>query len=137
MNSSFLQYLTRITATVQGVYYLATGLWPFFSIASFEAVTGPKMEVWLINTVALFLIVCAVVLLVTVFRRSMTLEIVLLGAGLALALGIIDVTYALRGVISYVYLVDAAVELVFLAGWLIGSRCRAALDCEQETGSAG
>lgn len=132
MNTSYLQHLTRITATVQGVYYLATGLWPFFSIASFEAVTGPKLEVWLVNTVALLLIVCAAVLLVTVFRRNMTLEIVLLGAGLALALACIDLYYVVNEVISYVYLLDAGVELLFIAGWLVGSRRQFKLSCPEE-----
>jgi hypothetical protein len=29
----------------QGVYYLVTALWPFFSLRTFIAVTGPKTDV--------------------------------------------------------------------------------------------
>lgn len=53
MKWSFAQRLSEITAAVQGIYYLTTALWPFFGLASFESVTGPKMEVWLVNTVRL------------------------------------------------------------------------------------
>ena len=33
-----------------GAFYLATGLWPILHLRSFEAVTGPKLEGWLIKT---------------------------------------------------------------------------------------
>ena len=29
---------------VQGSYYLVTGLWPLVHLASFEAITGPKVD---------------------------------------------------------------------------------------------
>ena len=31
--------------------YLATGLWPLFNIESFQQVTGPKTDLWLVRTV--------------------------------------------------------------------------------------
>jgi len=31
-------------AIAQGLYFLATGLWPLVDVGSFQAVTGPKTE---------------------------------------------------------------------------------------------
>ena len=42
--------LTRPLAW-QGAYYLAGGLAPFVSRRTFEALTGPKREWWLVQTV--------------------------------------------------------------------------------------
>jgi hypothetical protein len=38
-------------ALVQGLYFLMTGLWPLVSIGTFQHVTGPKIDLWLVNTV--------------------------------------------------------------------------------------
>ena len=35
----------------QGGYYVATGVLPFVSRRAFEALTGPKREWWLVQTV--------------------------------------------------------------------------------------
>ncbi|MFH5804425.1 hypothetical protein ACG2DA_10255, partial [Alienimonas sp. DA493] len=35
----------------QGLYYVATGVWPLVHIRSFEFVTGPKTDDWLVQTV--------------------------------------------------------------------------------------
>src|SRR5437879_6174180 len=32
----------------QGLYFLLTGLWQLLSISSFQAVTGPKHDLWLV-----------------------------------------------------------------------------------------
>jgi hypothetical protein len=40
----------RILA-LQALYYLATGLWPLVHLPSFEAVTGPKTDDWLVHMV--------------------------------------------------------------------------------------
>jgi hypothetical protein len=37
----------------QAAYYLATGLWPLVHLPSFEAVTGPKTDDWLVHMVGL------------------------------------------------------------------------------------
>jgi hypothetical protein len=41
----------RTVLTVQGGYYIVTGAAPFVSRRAFEAVTGPKTEWWLVETV--------------------------------------------------------------------------------------
>lgn len=53
--------LTRM----QGAYYLVTGLWPIVHFASFEALTGPKRDRWLVRTVGLL----AAVIGLTLLRR--------------------------------------------------------------------
>lgn len=37
----------------QAAYYLAMGLWPLVQLPSFEAVTGPKTDDWLVHMVGL------------------------------------------------------------------------------------
>jgi hypothetical protein len=39
----------------QGVYYVATGLWPIVNIRTFEAVSGKKREHWLVKTIGLLI----------------------------------------------------------------------------------
>jgi hypothetical protein len=41
----------RTILTLQAIYYLFTGIWPLVHLASFEAVTGPKTDDWLVQTV--------------------------------------------------------------------------------------
>lgn len=33
------------------MFYLAAGLWPIVSLHSFEAVTGPEQDDWLVKTI--------------------------------------------------------------------------------------
>lgn len=46
----------RTVCWVQGAYYIVTGMWPLLHIDSFQVVTGPKDNLWLVKTVGLFLI---------------------------------------------------------------------------------
>jgi len=41
----------RALAIGQGLCYPLTGLWPLVSLRSFEKVTGPKADDWLVKTV--------------------------------------------------------------------------------------
>ena len=41
----------RQLAIAQGVYFAATGVWPLIDMRSFERVTGPKADKWLVRTV--------------------------------------------------------------------------------------
>ena len=109
-------------ALLQGVFYLATGVWPLLDIVSFQIVTGPKTDLWLVRTVGVLVAVIGVVLLAAARRRRVTEEIVLLAAGSALGLAAIDLVYALSGRISAVYLADAVAELGLAALWLLAWR---------------
>lgn len=110
--------LLRLLASGQGAFYVAMGLWPLVNLASFEAVTGPKTDDWLVKTVGTVIIVIGAVLLVAAARRSFPLEVVLLAAGSALALAAVDVVFVLQRIISPVYLLDALVEVPLAFAWL-------------------
>jgi hypothetical protein len=124
--------LIRATLVVQGILYVVTGVWPLLDTASFEAVTGPKVDDWLVYTVGLLLVVVGCVLLSAVVRRRIDLSIMVLAFGVALALASIEVAFGLDGRIWRIYLLDAAIELVFAAimtiGILRGAPARAALE---------
>jgi len=128
--------LLTVVLWVQGVYYLVTGVWPLVSMETFQMVTGPKVDHlipsggelvvgeitdhWLVKTVGVLVTASAVVLLYAAWRRRAVPETVILAIGNILALTAIDVIYVLRETIPPIYLADAAVEVVLLAGWVVG-----------------
>jgi hypothetical protein len=109
-------------ALIQGIFYLLTGLWPLFDILSFQIVTGPKTDLWLVRTVGVLVTVIGAVLISASRARRITDEIMLLAVGSALGLAGIDLVYALSGRISAVYLADAAAEIALAVLWVIGRR---------------
>jgi hypothetical protein len=108
-------------ATVQGAYFLLTGVWPILHIRSFEAVTGPKTDDWLVKTVGVLVTVVGAALLWGAQLRCIAPQSIVFGVGSAVALGAVDVVYALRGVIGRIYLVDAVAQAGLLAAW--ATRC--------------
>jgi hypothetical protein len=108
---------TRL-ALLQGSFDAVTGLWPIVHLRSFEAVTGPKLEGWLVKTVGALITVIGGTLLMAGLRRRVTPEVRLLGAGSAAAFIAVDVLYTAKRRISRVYLLDAVAELALLAGWV-------------------
>ncbi len=108
----------RALSIGHGAYYLLTGLWPLVSIDSFQAVTGGKTDLWLVKTVGLLIAAVGASILFSSRGHDPGVETVVLGAGSALALGAVDVWYALSGVISKVYLLDAPVEAALAAAWI-------------------
>jgi hypothetical protein len=117
----------RVVAMGQGAYWGATGLWPIVHLKSFEAVTGPKTEGWLVKTVGGLIFSVGATLLLAGARRRVTPEIALLGAASAAALGGAGGWYAWRGRIRSIYLADAAVEALLVGAWAVaaGRRRRA------------
>ena len=109
-------------ATMQGLFYLLTGLWPLIDIASFQRVTGPKTDLWLVKTVGVLVTVIGVVLLMAARRHRVSRELVLLAGGSALGLAAIDLIYSLSGRISPIYLADAAVEIGLALLWAVAWR---------------
>jgi hypothetical protein len=108
----------RALAGIQGAYYLATGVWPLVHMPSFLAVTGPKADLWLVQTVGALIAVIGLTLLVAACSGRITWEAILLGAGAALALGAVDVIFVTGDVIPPIYLADAGPEGVFALWWL-------------------
>jgi hypothetical protein len=101
---------------IQGTYFLVTGLWPIVHLRSFEKVSGPKVDRWLVKTFgALTAVVGASLLLAARESKQSQAQ---LGIGSAGAIAAAELNYALRGRISAVYAADAAIELAFVTSWL-------------------
>jgi uncharacterized membrane protein len=107
----------RTVALGQGAFWLATGLWPLVHYQSFEAVTGPKEDDWLVKTIGGLIAVVGGTLLVAGWRRKVTRELALLGAASASTLSWADIYFVAKGRISKVYLLDVVAEAPFLAAW--------------------
>jgi hypothetical protein len=105
---------------VQGLYMVATGVWPLVSPVTFQTVTGPKREMWLTNTVGALAAVTGGVLLYAASRRRRPSEVILLAMGNAMAFMAIDVIYVAKRRIAPVYLIDAVAQLGLLATWTFG-----------------
>src|SRR4051812_14944878 len=101
----------------QGLYYLVTGVWPLVSIDTFQMVTGPKTDLWLVRTVGALITVIGLVLLAAAWRGRQVPEVGLLAVGSAVALTAVDVVYVSLNVIDPIYLLDAALEVLLIGGW--------------------
>jgi hypothetical protein len=113
---------TRVVLTAQGVYYVATGVLPLVSRRAFEAITGPKREWWLVETVGALVTVMGGAFLGAARRRRVTPELVVVAGGSAASLAAIDVVYVLKRRIAPTYLIDAAVEIALVAGLVRAAR---------------
>jgi len=111
----------RVAALTQGTFFIASGLWPILDIESFQRVTGRKRDRWLVKTMGGLIAVVGGVLLHSAVSKTAPPS-KLLAVGSAAALGLSDVIYATRGVISKVYLADAAAEAALIALWMAASR---------------
>ena len=100
-------------ARAQGLFNVASGAWPLLHLPSFEAVFGPKTDRWLVRTVAGLLLTNGLVQL----RAGRPEDARRVGLGTAVVLAAIDLRYAPPGRISRVYLVDAAMQLAWIAAW--------------------
>jgi hypothetical protein len=92
---------------------------------SFEAVTGPKTDRWLVKTVGVLIGIIGGVLVISGRGRRVPLEPTVLATASAAGLAAIDTIYASRGRISKIYLLDAAGELALLGAWALGKRRQA------------
>ena len=105
-------------ALAQGAYFVATGVWPIVHLRSFERVTGPKPEGWLVKTVGGVVTAVGAALIAAARNRRVTPEIELLAVGSSAALGAIDLFYGgIRRRISPVYLAEALLEAGLIAVW--------------------
>lgn len=105
-------------ARLHGTFNLVNGLWPILHMSSFETVFGPKTDKWLVRTVSGLLVANGLAQL----RAAGTVDgfesARRIGLGTASTLALIDLAYAPRGRISRMYLLDAAVEIVWITRWL-------------------
>jgi hypothetical protein len=114
----------ELIAKLQGGYYVATGIWPLLSMRSFEAITGPKVDKWLVKTVGVLVSVIGVTLWVGGTRRQIAAELKILATGSAAGLTAIDIVYVAKRRISPIYLLDAALEAMIVGCWKTASSRR-------------
>lgn len=109
----------KLLAWAQGIYFLATGVWPLLHRASFEAVTGAKTDYWLVQTVGVLVSVIGLALLAATTAGTLQASTCVLACGSALGLAAIDLMHVSSGRIAGIYLADAAVEIILVVGWVI------------------
>lgn len=106
----------RLVAGLHASYLIATGVWPLLHRRSFEAVTGPKPELWLVRTVGGLAAACGVTLATAAVRGRRPAEVQILAAAQALAFATADVYAAATR--SRVYLGDIVFQAACLPAWL-------------------
>jgi hypothetical protein len=113
----------RLVVGAQAAYFLVTGSWAVVHRRSFEAVTGPKVDYWLVRLVGgLAAAIGAALAAGAARRREPAAETVVLAAASAAAFGAADAVYAGSGRIRRVYLLDLAAEAALLAGLTASGR---------------
>lgn len=110
-----------LLAKGQGAYNLFGGLWPLLHMRSFEAITGPKDDSWLVRTVAGILVVVGVVLLRDAFRGHVAQSVRFMAAGISTVLAIVAIVSSLAGFISWLYFFDGLIHLAFALAWMLGT----------------
>ena len=109
----------RCLLRIQGSYTLITALWAIVDIDSFMKVTGPKTDIWLVKTVSVVLAAIGITLLAHASAKEVNkLPAAILGMTTSLGLSIIDFYYSGNEVISMVYAIDGAVEVLFFVVWI-------------------
>lgn len=106
-------------ALVQGLYFLITGVWPLLSINTFQKVTGPKNDLWLVQTVGVVVAATGAALVLAGATGDVSPPVVLLAIGSAAGLGGIDIVYTAKRVIAPIYLADAFVEACLILWWAL------------------
>ena len=102
-------------AAAQSVYYLLTGVWPLLHRRSFERVTGPKVDFWLVEAVGVTVAAIGLGLARAVGGGGpVPRELRSVAVAAAAGLGALETVYVARRRISPVYLLDAAIEAAFL-----------------------
>ncbi|MDQ3657457.1 MAG: hypothetical protein M3457_20570 [Chloroflexota bacterium] len=121
MTTLLHRWLPRIWL-LHAAYDLVTGIWPIVDIRSFQKVTGPKADLWLVKTVGLVVTVIGAVIGSAGIRKRITPEVAGLAIGSSAALAAIDVVYVGKGRISPVYLLDVLMSVVLVGGWTLAIR---------------
>jgi glucose dehydrogenase len=106
-------------ALAQGIYFLITGVWPLVSIGTFQRVTGPKNDLWLVRTVGLIIAVIGATLVVSGATGDIQPPVIVLAILSAAGLAGIDIFYSLKRVISPIYLGDAFLETCLILWWAL------------------
>jgi hypothetical protein len=111
---------------LHGLFNVVAGVWPLVDMRSFEAVSGPKVDTWLVRTVAGLMVVNGLTQITAPSTPEGLATSRRLGIGTALTLAAVDLRYGSTGRIRRVYLLDAVVEAGWVAAWLATLRPRRA-----------
>ena len=107
-----------------GLFNIVGGLWPLLHMRSFEAVSGPKTDRWLVRTVAGLMVSNGLMQWRAEASADGMAAARRVGMGTALTLGGIDIVYAVPHRISRIYLVDAVLEAGGVLAWARSRRRR-------------
>ena len=118
MQKSQLRDFIPLVWLVHALYFIVGGLWSVVGIRSFQKVSGPKTDLWLVRTVGGLIVVVGGVIAWAGVRRRITPELIGMAVGSSAVLAVIDVVYTLKGRISRVYLLDACANSVLVVAWL-------------------
>lgn len=110
---------TQWLAVSHGGYFLVTGLWPLVHLPSFEAITGAKVDKWLVRMVGALAVAVGRPLLRAGLDSSLPAVVRQIAVLSAAAFAGVDVVYVARRRIRPIYLADAGVEVVFILAWLL------------------
>lgn len=114
--------LRRLLAMAHGGYWVLSGIWPVIHMPSFEAVTGPKTDKWLVKTVGSLIAVIGAGLVEGARRKRVTPELELMAIGGCLSLTAIDAVYVSKHRVSKIYLLDGVAHSAIALAWgLAGS----------------
>src|SRR5688500_12191527 len=89
---------------VQGAYYAVFAIWPLLHMRSFMAISGPKVDQWLVRTVSVLLLCSAAALFLGMREISPSPPVLAIAIGNAVVLAGIDIYYSLIGRIWKTYL---------------------------------
>jgi hypothetical protein len=107
----------RALAMGHGIYWIISGTWPILHIRSFEAVTGPKVDRWLVKAVAALITVIGAGLVQGARSDRVTPELETVAVGSALGLTAVDIVYVSKRRISPIYLLDAVAHTALAIAW--------------------
>jgi hypothetical protein len=102
----------------QGIFYFISGVWPIAHYESFEKVTGPKIDDWLVKTMGGMIASTGLSLIQGAVEKDSKSNLFPLGALPAFVLGTSAGYYATKGRISKIYFLDAFVEYSIVTAWI-------------------
>jgi hypothetical protein len=115
--SSVVEDRRRALAMGHGIYWIISGIWPILHIRSFEAVTGPKVDRWLVKAVAALITAIGAGLVQGARNDRVTPELETVAVGSALGLTAVDIVYVAKRRIRPVYLLDAFIHTALAIAW--------------------
>ena len=103
---------------LHGIYFALPSIWPLVHMPSFLAVTGPKTDLWLVQTVAVLLLIISLVFITAALTGEYQPYLGVLAVGSTAGMAFVDIYFATNNVIWDTYLLDAGGELLLLVAWI-------------------